>query len=56
MPLASPLGEAVYAALRTLKVDAQAIELLRVNATMVRFEVQAQLVANNTNALRRLHF
>lgn len=48
-------SEQVGVTARLLKVDPQAIEL-RVDATMIQFDVYAELVASNSNALRRIHF
>jgi hypothetical protein len=51
----APTGETISASVRRLSVASQAIEV-RVDATMVQFEVDALLVASNSNALRRFHF
>ena len=51
----APYGEVIGAALRRLSVAPQAVEV-KVDATMIRFEVQALLVASNSNALRRFHY
>jgi len=51
----SGTGELIAATLRRLDVDAQIVEV-RVDATMIRFDVSALLVASNANALRRFHY
>ena len=55
MPVLSPIGEAVHAALRKLDIAAQAV-VLRVDATMLDFDVYAQLVSNDTDFLQRHHY
>jgi hypothetical protein len=50
----APQSESVSVTLRKLSVHAQAIEV-RVDATMIQFDVWAEMVSSNTNALRRLH-
>jgi hypothetical protein len=51
----APYGEVIGASLRRLSVAPQAVQV-RVDATMIRFNVQALLVASNSNALRRFHY
>jgi hypothetical protein len=48
-------GEVIGASLRRLSVASQAVQI-RVDATMIRFDVDALLVASNANALRRFHY
>jgi hypothetical protein len=48
-------NETVAASVRVLSVAPQAIEF-RVDATMIQFMVQAELVSSNSNALRRFHY
>ncbi len=51
----STTGEVISATLRELAIDVQAIEV-RVDATMIQFDVHALLVSSNPDALRRVHF
>jgi hypothetical protein len=55
VPVLSPLGEAIHAALRKMNIAAQAV-VVRVDATMMAFDVYAQLVSNNTDFLQRHHY
>ena len=48
-------GEIITATLRKLDIAAQVVEL-RVDTAMIRFDVDAVLVASNSNALRRFHY
>ncbi|HEY6509740.1 MAG TPA: hypothetical protein VIY56_17075 [Vicinamibacterales bacterium] len=50
-----PLSETIAVSLRKVSVAPQAIEF-KVDATRIQFEVHAELVSSNTNALRRFHF
>lgn len=51
----APYAEVIGASLRKLSVAPQAVQVT-VDATMIRFDVQALLVASNANALRRFHY
>lgn len=53
MPVSSPVGEIVRAALRKMSVAVQAVQM-RVDATMIQFIVRAELVATNNERLRRI--
>jgi hypothetical protein len=51
----SSYGEVIAATLKKVNIAVQAVQL-RVDAAMIEFHVQAEMVATNADALKRLHF